>query len=106
MAHEMAEPTGAMDGLIDEVYRPLLDQLAGIVRELGGAALDEETVTRCARSIHGQCLYYYFARQALERMALAQRFETADIERLAEHITRFSLAAIRQFAGDRGKQTR
>jgi AcrR family transcriptional regulator len=98
MAHEMAEPTGALDGLVDQVYRPLLQQLEGIVRELGGNALDDETVRWCARSIHGQCLYYYFARRALERMAPIQRYEPGDIERLAEHVTRFSLAAIRQLA--------
>jgi len=106
MAREMAEPTRALDGLIDDVFRPLITRLERIVHRLCGGAADEETVRRCVRSIQGQCLYYYHARPVIQRMTPRQRFEPADIEALAEHITRFSLGGIRQLAGKRRRTRR
>jgi AcrR family transcriptional regulator len=96
MAHEMAEPTEALDGLIDEVYRPLIECLEAIIRQLLGGNASDDVVRHCARSIQGQCLYYYFAQPIIQRMTPQQRFETDDIEQLAERITRFSLAGLKE----------
>jgi AcrR family transcriptional regulator len=98
MAHEMADPTAALDRLIDEVYRPLLDRLAEIVRSLLGAAARDDQVRLYCRSITGQCLYYYHARPVIQKMTPEFKYEQADLERLADHITRFSLAALRQLS--------
>ena len=95
MAREMAEPTAALDALLNDIYQPLVARLEDIVRELTGRADDE--VLRCARSVLGQCLYYYHARQVIQRMTPQQKFEPADIELLAAHITRFSLAGLREY---------
>lgn len=97
MAREMAEPTAALDTLIQEMYRPLVERLEDIVRELTGLAAEDATVLRCARSILGQCLYYYHARSVIQRMTPAQQFEAADIEQLAAHITKFSQAGLREY---------
>lgn len=96
LAHELAEPTEALDGLIDEVYRPLILQLNAIVRDLSGGDATEETIRLFTRSILGQCLYYHHARPVIARMTPNEQFEPDDIERLARHITQFSLAGIRQ----------
>jgi AcrR family transcriptional regulator len=97
MAHEMAEPTAALDGLINEVYRPLISRAEDIVCELTGRQPDDETVLRCTRSLLGQCLYYYHARPVIQRMTPQQQFEPADVEQLAAHITKFSLAALKEY---------
>jgi AcrR family transcriptional regulator len=97
MAREMAEPTSALNILIDEVYRPLVERLEVIISELTGRKTDDDTVLHCTRSVFGQCLYYYHARPVIQRMTPHQEFEPADIEKLAAHITRFSLAALKEY---------
>lgn len=93
-AHEMIAPTGALDRVVHQVIRPLAERLEAIVQSLMPRA-PAETVGRCAMSIVGQCLFYYHGRPVIERLNGPQRYADADIKRLAGHITRFSLAAIR-----------
>ena len=97
MAREMAEPTSALDALINDVFCPLVVRLEGIVRELTGRKKNDDAVKQCARSILGQCLYYHHARPVIQRMTPLQQFEPADIEQLAQHITQFSLAALQGY---------
>ena len=96
IAHEMAEPTKALTALIDKVYGPALKQLEMIVRELAGRRAPVTVVRQCLLSILGQCLYFQYARPAIQHIHPEQGFEPVDIERLAKHITQFSLAGIRQ----------
>jgi len=96
IAHEMTEPTKALTALLDKVYGPALKQLEAIVRELLGRRPPVTVVRQCQLSILGQCLYFHFARPTIQHIHPDQGFEPKDIERLAQHITRFSLAGIRQ----------
>src|SRR5258706_12204509 len=57
MAREMAEPTTALDGLINDVYRPLITQAEGIVGELMGRNPNDDVWVKGTRSILGQCVY-------------------------------------------------
>jgi AcrR family transcriptional regulator len=97
MAREMAEPTAALGALVDEVYRPLVERLEGIVGELIGRERTDPVVLRCTRSVLGQCFYYFHARPVIQLMTPQQHFEPADIEQLAAHITKFSLAALKEY---------
>jgi TetR/AcrR family transcriptional regulator, regulator of cefoperazone and chloramphenicol sensitivity len=99
ISHEMANPTKALPALIDKVYKPALKQLEAIVRELVGGRVAITVVRQCLLSILGQCSYFHYARPAIQHIHPEQGFEPADIERLAKHITQFSLAGIRQAAG-------
>jgi AcrR family transcriptional regulator len=101
IAREMAEPTGVIDGLIETAYRPMNDRLRQIVRELSQGRLDDFEVRLCSRSILGQCLYYHHGRPVIAKLDPQDTFEAADIERLADHVTRFSLRAIRGLAGEK-----
>ncbi|MCG3147309.1 MAG: hypothetical protein PCFJNLEI_00748 [Verrucomicrobiae bacterium] len=96
MAHEVAEPTAAMNVLIDEVFRPLLERLEVIIRELTGLT-DARIVQACIRSVIGQCLHYYHARPVIQRLDPTQTFEPADLDQIAQHITKFSLAGLREY---------
>jgi len=98
LAREMVEPTGTLDELVETAYRPTNERLRQIVRELGGGRLSRTEVRLCARSIMGQCLYYRHARPVIVRLDPDETFEPADVERLAVHITRFSLEAIKALA--------
>jgi TetR/AcrR family transcriptional regulator, regulator of cefoperazone and chloramphenicol sensitivity len=98
MAREMAEPTHALDMLIHEAFRPLFDLLMSIVRELLGPRAQPAQVQLCADSIVAQCLHYQHARPVLVRFDPGLRFDLSAIERWANHIAAFSLAALRQLA--------
>ncbi len=96
IAHEMAEPTKALAALIDKVYAPALKQLEMIVRDLASRPASVAVVRQCLFSILGQCLYFQNSRPAIQHIHPEQGFAPADLERLAKHITQFSLAGIRQ----------
>jgi hypothetical protein len=98
MAREMSEPTAAMDTVLAGTIRPLSMRLEGIVRELLPPDVDDETARHCACSVAGQCCFYRHAEQMLARLYPQQRNDSEHIERLAKHITRFSLEGLRIYA--------
>jgi AcrR family transcriptional regulator len=104
MAREMMEPTQALEVLVKEEIRPRAELLEAIVRELLGRRASPERVRLCAMSIIGQCLFYHHARPVIVRLDPRQQFSPRDIERVADHVTQFSLAALKQLAGE--KETR
>jgi AcrR family transcriptional regulator len=96
IAREMAEPTRALDSLVEQI-RVNQQRLAEIIRQLLGPDATEETVRLCAFSVSGQTLFYYHSRAIVGRLCPQQRYDAAAIEKLADHITRFSLAAIQGY---------
>jgi TetR/AcrR family transcriptional regulator, regulator of cefoperazone and chloramphenicol sensitivity len=98
MARETIEPTAALDRIIEEFVRPRYERLQVIVRELAGGGAPEEKIQRCAQSIVGQCMYYHYGRRVLARLRSPDEEATFDAERLADHITEFSLGAVRHLA--------
>ncbi|MFH0726779.1 MAG: CerR family C-terminal domain-containing protein [Pseudomonadota bacterium] len=92
---ELANPTG----LIDEDWRQLVEprrrNLLGIIREMVGPDTANEKVVFCELSIINQCRAFLIpGRSDLEY--LVQRPLTPKlIQKLADHITRFSIAGIR-----------
>ena len=95
MAREMADPTPALDALVEAAIRPTFERLLGIVRDLLGPRARPETVRDVASSVVGQCLFYRHARAVIERLDPGRKFGRAEIDRLAGHVTRFSLAGLR-----------
>ena len=98
MEREMAEPTHALDILIDEAFLALFGLLTSIVRELLGARAQPAQVRLCADSVLAQCLHYHHARPVFVRFDPELTFDLADIARRANHIAEFPLAALREFA--------
>lgn len=96
MAREITEPTAALDLLVDGVIRPLYERLASIVGEFLGSDPSDRAVRLCTSSIIGQCLHYHHSQHVIMRLE-PQKFGPEEIEVLAEHITRFSLGALRDF---------
>ncbi|MGO8688024.1 MAG: CerR family C-terminal domain-containing protein [Thermoguttaceae bacterium] len=111
VAHEMMEPTPALDLVVDEGARPLHDILNVIVAELMGPAAEPALVRDCAGSVISQCASYQNARAVVQRLAHLDVHDPATIEHLADHVYRFSLGGIRALAkagkaGEPGKGTR
>ena len=105
IARELAEPTRALDSLLEEVAKPLHRELAGIVREILGPSATDEDVRFCALSIMGQCVYYHHARAVLSRLYPEQKTAPNDIAQLVNHITEFSLAGLKARAERAGFKT-
>lgn len=98
MAREMMEPTGALDAIVREDIQPMSALLLSTVGELLGPGADEGTKRLCANSVVSQALFYHHCRPVVVRIAPELKFDRAGLDRLAEHITQFSLAAIKSLA--------
>lgn len=61
-------------------------------------------VRRCGMSVISQIVFYHHCRPVTQRLFPKMPFGARDIERLADHISDFSLAALKQMAkGLKGK---
>jgi AcrR family transcriptional regulator len=98
MSRDMAEPTAAMDVLVDEQIKPHFAYVRQVVLELLGPKTAEETARLCAQSVVGQCLFYHFGQPVTRRLFPQRVFGMKDAPRIAEHITRLTLAGIREIA--------
>jgi AcrR family transcriptional regulator len=97
MSREMAEPSEALNVIVDEQIKPNFLFLAGTVRDLLGFDAPPQMIRACANSIVGQCLFYHFGRPVMERLSHT-KLSVDDVERLTDHIARFSLAGLKSIA--------
>ena len=97
MSREMFEPTRALDALVENNIRPLAQQLESIVSGLLGTQTNSELVRLCTMSIVAQCVFYHHARPVVSRLYPNQKYNLDEVGRLADHITNFSLGAIKEF---------
>jgi len=94
MVKELADPSPALDAVLEHHVRPHKEMLVGIIMELLGPAADPRRAVACALSIVSQCLYYAYAEPAIVRIAPEHIPMEENIETLAEHVYRFSLGGI------------
>lgn len=103
IAREMIEPTHAMHDLIRDRIKPRAVALQGLIRELLGSRATDVDVQLAACSIIGQILMYHKCRVMMKELMPAIPINDANttpetVERIAQHITAFSLAAINDIA--------
>jgi AcrR family transcriptional regulator len=95
MLREVVEPTGVCGQLVREYVRPLFHLLLEIVSELLPQSAPRHQVQQVAFSIVGQCLYYRVAQNVVSLLVTPEEHAAHFQPRqLAEHIVRFSLAAL------------
>jgi TetR/AcrR family transcriptional regulator, regulator of cefoperazone and chloramphenicol sensitivity len=94
VARELADPSPVLDQLVDAFIRPTANVLGEIVAELLGPAASSQDVLKCQLSVIGQCFHYAMARPVITRLTGLDFTEESLIEELADHVTRFSLAAL------------
>ena len=104
MARELADPTPALDQIVNEAIAPLHDFLGKLLREIAGDKISEAEVRRCVYSIFGQCQFYRNSHPVLQRLHPKLRYDHKEIDAIAEHITEFSLAGIKHLAKKSGSQ--
>ncbi len=98
MSREMVEPTAALKGLLKERIRPMADDLLGFVAAILDCPVNDKRVRHCCFSIVGQCVFFHHCRAMISRLFPEQPLDAAAMEPLAEHIARFSLAGIKDYA--------
>ncbi len=100
MAREMADPSDNLGAVVERCLAPASTVLRAIVAELLGPGADPLLVARCAQSVVGQCRHFSMDRPVLTRLYPDCDPCQGGIDHLAQHITRFSLAAMRQYAAE------
>jgi AcrR family transcriptional regulator len=96
LAHELVDPTPALDRFVRRRMRANHEQIAHIVRELA-PGVSPETVRLATLSVVAQCVFYRNSAAIVSR--LYPNLDPArEVDRLADHVTRFSLAGIARLA--------
>jgi len=94
MAHEMANPTPALDRMTESMQANY-QRFRAIVGKLIGLSPDDPRTRMCVHSIVGQILHYSQARPTLERLWPDLNLDDPGGRRaIADHIVDFSLAAM------------
>jgi AcrR family transcriptional regulator len=99
---EIGNPSAACAELVQSSIRPQFEILLSILVELLPEETDQEKLRLTAFSIVGQCLFYHFADPVIRNLLSAEDYSSLDIDKLAEHITEFSLQTIRERARSSG----
>jgi AcrR family transcriptional regulator len=94
IAREIADPTKALDEIIETAIVPQFNLLQEIIQQIPGAPADSLTVQRCLLSIFGQCLMFKHSRSIIDLLYPEFIADEAAIQASAEHIAQFSLAAL------------
>jgi TetR/AcrR family transcriptional regulator, regulator of cefoperazone and chloramphenicol sensitivity len=96
VAREMIEPTRALDRLVRRRMRANHEQFAAVLRELAGSGVSDDAIRLATLSVVAQCVFYRNSAPVVSRLYpdLVPTRER-EIERIADHVTRFSVAAIR-----------
>jgi TetR/AcrR family transcriptional regulator, regulator of cefoperazone and chloramphenicol sensitivity len=97
VAQEMIQPTKVLDALVSERIRPNHERLKDIAREIIGRDVSDEVLRNCAFSIAAQWTFYFHFGQIFRRLYPQAEFDSAEIDRLVEHITKFCLAALKEY---------
>ena len=94
---EVADPTPALDTLVEQGLRPRLEYLAGIVAEILACPASDPRVMRSVVSVQAQSVAYLPSAIGV-RLGQKTRLTPTEIDDIARHVSEFSLAGIRALA--------
>jgi AcrR family transcriptional regulator len=106
MTHELAQPTPAFEGVVEQIMRPKYDALRGLVSSVIGRPVDHRVTRLCAQSIMGQLVIYAHGREVIKRLWPELRFTPETLDELAAHIAAFSWEALKSMRKPKGKSGR
>lgn len=97
IAWELVTPSFAIETIAERDIQPQHRFFAGLIRDITGDALDDDEVKRCVLSIIGQAVFYANGKRVHELAAPDITYDEQGIKQIAEHIYRFSAAALFHF---------
>ncbi|OQY03968.1 MAG: hypothetical protein B6I22_10445 [Desulfobacteraceae bacterium 4572_123] len=92
---ELTNPTGLIHNIWHELIEPRRQIILEVIRSIMETKADDEAVFFCEMSIISQCRALMTTRPSDMEYMLGQPISSDLIMRLADHITRFSLAGIK-----------
>jgi AcrR family transcriptional regulator len=95
---ELAHPTAACLELVQEYIRPMADVLRAILRDMTAPVPPETELYQLGFSIMGQLIFYRQCRPIIAHLLGEAKFAALTAEAIAEHVTRFSLAALESWS--------
>ena len=97
MIRAMLEPTQACEDMVRDFIRPKFERLQSLIDEIVPGRLAPRERHLYAFSIVGQCLLYRFQKPVGKLLIGDAEFEalSANLDLLADHITRFTLLGLR-----------
>ena len=95
---EMTDPTPTFDAIVEQAFRPRVDDLSAMVAEMLDCVPDDPRVSQCVASIHAQWMLFV-PNPIASRFRAKLQLRADDAATLADHITTFSLAGIHALAG-------
>jgi AcrR family transcriptional regulator len=95
---ELVNPTGLIRNMWHDLIEPRRQILLGIIRKIMETKVTDETVLFCEMSIISQCRALLNIRRSDLEYLMGRPLSPDLIKRLADHITRFSLAGIKAVA--------
>lgn len=95
---EFVEPTEALDFLVKEIVSHQFAIMKSVVAAVLEREADDDEINRFTVSVVSQCFHYGMAEPMLARLGVKIPRSDVEIEELAGHITRFSLAGLRAAA--------
>ncbi len=104
---EMVEPTPELNRRINDTMRPMANYLRSIVQQIVDRPMSEEEYFYCCTSVVSQIVFHKHCREVISRMFPGRKYERSDLEDLARHVTKFSIAglhAMRQKTQKKGKE--
>ena len=93
-SHEMAEPTAALEYVVQEVIVPRITYMRTLIGDMLGLPPEDEQVLRCVLSVQSQ-FHAAMANPVSKRLVPGFASDPESLDRLAEHIADFSIGAIR-----------
>jgi AcrR family transcriptional regulator len=106
---EMANPTGLLNEVVRTAIQPLRNDMQALVADLLGPGAGAEQVQLCLMSILAQCFDLMMRerhRNKLPDQASPFAGAECDLETVADHVTEFSLAGIRDLRRRNGRTGR
>jgi AcrR family transcriptional regulator len=97
LAHELAQPTPALRQLIDKVTQPICKRLLELIGEMIGFPPNDDNTRLCAISVVGQVFAYVLPGPLLTEIWPGLKMTPEQVERVADHITDFSLSYLQDF---------
>ncbi|MDP2227419.1 MAG: CerR family C-terminal domain-containing protein [Moraxellaceae bacterium] len=91
---EFVEPTEALDYMVKEIVSHQFAIMKQVVGDVLGRKADDDELNLVAESVISQCFHYGMAEPMLTRLGVKIPRTDEEIDALAVHITRFSLAGI------------
>ncbi len=93
MARELAEPTEAIDFVVNQVMRPHVKEFSDRLRLFMQEGLGEERLMLSVMSIQAMVIHFNFARGAVTRL-IGREYDQSFKDRLVEHITEFAIKGL------------